>query len=81
MSPQWGGSLDNCTNQVDDRSLRLRTVNCWRTTKYVIHKITEQHSSIQRNGRNALLVWDQDWDFAYELCELLTNWSLSPRGG
>jgi len=29
--------------------------------------------TIQRNGRNVLAVWDQDWNFAYELCELLNE--------
>lgn len=26
---------------------------------------------IQYQGRRVLSVWDQDWDFAYELCDLL----------
>ncbi len=29
--------------------------------------------AIQRNGRNVLSVWDQDWDLAVELCELLNK--------
>lgn len=29
--------------------------------------------AIQRNGRNVLSVWDEDWGFAGELCELLNE--------
>lgn len=29
--------------------------------------------SIQRNGRSVLSVWDEDWKFAHELCDLLNN--------
>jgi hypothetical protein len=29
--------------------------------------------AIQRNGRNVLSVWEKDWDFADQLCELLNK--------
>jgi hypothetical protein len=29
--------------------------------------------AIQYNGRNVLSVWNQDWDFAHELCEVLNE--------
>jgi len=28
---------------------------------------------IQRDGRNVLMVWEQDWRFAADLCELLNE--------
>jgi phage terminase Nu1 subunit (DNA packaging protein) len=28
---------------------------------------------IQRDGRSVLSVWDQDWEFAYWLCQLLNE--------
>ncbi len=34
--------------------------------------------TIQRNGRNVLGVWDQDWEFACELCELLNELDDEP---
>ena len=35
--------------------------------------------AIQRNGRNVLSVWDQDWDFANEICELLNSSEDDPE--
>ena len=29
--------------------------------------------TIQRDGRNILDVWNQNWDFAYEICVLLNS--------
>ena len=29
--------------------------------------------AIQRDGRNVLSVWNLDWDFAVELCQLLNE--------
>lgn len=29
--------------------------------------------AIQYNGRSVLSVWNQDWTFAFELCELLNE--------
>jgi hypothetical protein len=29
--------------------------------------------AIQYNGRNVLSVWNEDWTFAFELCELLNQ--------
>jgi hypothetical protein len=29
--------------------------------------------AIQHNGKNVLSVWNQDWNFAYELCEVLNE--------
>lgn len=29
--------------------------------------------TIQRDGHNVLAVWDQDWRFASDLCELLNE--------
>ena len=29
--------------------------------------------AIQYNGRSVLSVWNQDWEFAYEVCELLNQ--------
>jgi hypothetical protein len=29
--------------------------------------------AIQYNGRSVLSVWNQDWNFAFELCELLNE--------
>lgn len=29
--------------------------------------------TIHRNGRNVLGVWDQDWEFATEICNLLNS--------
>jgi hypothetical protein len=34
--------------------------------------------TIQRNGRNVLAVWDQDWTFASEVCELLNEMESDP---
>ena len=28
---------------------------------------------IQRDGRNVLMVWEQDWRFATDICELLNE--------
>jgi hypothetical protein len=28
---------------------------------------------IQRNGRSVLAVWDQDWEFASDLCKVLNE--------
>ncbi len=35
--------------------------------------------AIQRNGRNVLSVWNQDWDFANEICELLNSFEDDPE--
>jgi len=35
--------------------------------------------AIQRNGRSVLSVWDQDWEFAYEICELLNSLEDDPE--
>ena len=35
--------------------------------------------TIQRNGRNVLRVWDQNWRFAYQLCELLNELEDGPK--
>ncbi|MBV8052440.1 MAG: hypothetical protein JOZ80_14720 [Acidobacteriaceae bacterium] len=29
--------------------------------------------AIQHNGKSVLSVWNQDWQFAYDLCELLNE--------
>jgi len=34
---------------------------------------------IRRNGRRVLSVWDADWEFAYELCELLNQLDGEPE--
>ena len=34
--------------------------------------------TIQRNGRNVLAVWSQDWKFANALCELLNELDNEP---
>jgi len=36
-------------------------------------KSVEGYPAIVRNGRNVLSVWNRDWEFAYELCELLNE--------
>ena len=33
---------------------------------------------IQRNGRSVLSVWNEDWDFANEICELLNSFEDEP---
>ncbi len=35
--------------------------------------------TIQRDGRDVLGVCHQDWDFAYELCELLNELEDEPQ--
>jgi len=35
--------------------------------------------TIQRDGRNVLAVWNQDWRFASDLCELLNQMDTEPR--
>lgn len=35
--------------------------------------------AIQYDGRNVLSVWNQDWNFAHELCELLNEPASQPR--
>ena len=35
--------------------------------------------AIQRIGRSVLSVWDQDWDFANEICELLNSFEDDPE--
>lgn len=34
---------------------------------------------IQRHGRNILGVWDQNWDFANEICDLLNSLEDDPH--
>ena len=34
---------------------------------------------IQRDGRRVLSVWDQDWEFANEICELLNAFENDPE--
>ena len=34
--------------------------------------------AIQYNGRSVLSVWNQDWNFAFELCELLNELKDQP---
>jgi hypothetical protein len=34
--------------------------------------------AIQYDGRNVLSVWNQDWNFAHELCELLNELADQP---
>jgi len=34
--------------------------------------------AIQHDGRNVLSVWNRDWDFAHELCELLNQLEDQP---
>lgn len=34
--------------------------------------------TIQRNGRNVLGVWDQNWEFAKEICDLLNSLEDDP---
>ena len=36
--------------------------------------------AIQYEGRNVLSVWNQDWNFAFELCELLNELEDQPPG-
>jgi hypothetical protein len=36
-------------------------------------KSVEGYPAIVRNGQNVLSVWNRDWEFAYELCELLNE--------
>jgi hypothetical protein len=33
---------------------------------------------IQRNGRSVLSVWDKDWNFAHEICQLLNRFEDDP---
>ncbi len=35
--------------------------------------------AIQRNGRSVLSLWDQNWEFAYEICELLNSLEDDPQ--
>jgi hypothetical protein len=35
--------------------------------------------TIQRDGRNILGVWDQNWEFANEICELLNSLEDDPH--
>jgi hypothetical protein len=35
--------------------------------------------AIQRNGRSVLSVWEQDWGFANEICELLNSFEDDPE--
>ena len=35
--------------------------------------------AIQRNGRSVLSVWDRDWDFANEICQLLNSFDDDPE--
>ncbi len=35
--------------------------------------------TIQRDGRNVLRVWDQNWRFAYQLCDLLNELEDGPK--
>jgi hypothetical protein len=34
--------------------------------------------TIQRDGRNVLAVWDEDWRFASNLCDLLNEMDAEP---
>jgi hypothetical protein len=34
--------------------------------------------AIQYNGRSVLSVWNQDWNFAFELCQLLNQLEDQP---
>ena len=42
-------------------------------------KSVEGVPAIQRNGRNVLSVWNQDWDFANEICDLLNSFEDDPE--
>ena len=42
-------------------------------------KFTNGLLTIQRNGRNVLNVWDQNWQSANELCELLNELENGPK--
>jgi hypothetical protein len=35
--------------------------------------------TIQRNGQNVLGVWDENWDFANEICDLLNSMEDDPH--
>lgn len=35
--------------------------------------------TIQRNGRNVLAVWDENWEFANEICDLLNSREDDPQ--
>ena len=35
--------------------------------------------TIQRDGRNVLGVWDENWDFANEICDLLNSLEDDPH--
>ena len=35
--------------------------------------------TIQRNGHNVLGVWDENWDFANEVCDLLNSLEDDPH--
>jgi hypothetical protein len=35
--------------------------------------------TIQRNGHNVLGVWDENWDFANEICDLLNSLEDDPQ--
>ena len=35
--------------------------------------------TIQRDGRNVLAVWDQDWRLARDVCKLLNEMDAEPR--
>lgn len=34
--------------------------------------------TIQRDGQNVLAVWNQDWRFASDICELLNEMNAEP---
>ena len=42
-------------------------------------KFTNELLTIQRNGCNVLRVWDQNWQFANDLCELLNELENGPN--
>ena len=42
-------------------------------------KLTNGLLTIQRNGRNVLRVWDKNFEFANELCELLNELEDGPK--
>ena len=35
--------------------------------------------TIQRNGHSVLGVWDENWDFANEICDLLNSFEDDPH--
>jgi glutamate synthase domain-containing protein 1 len=42
-------------------------------------KLMNGPRTIQRNRRNVLRVWDQNWRFAYQFCELLNELEDGPK--